>query len=72
MAYPAMSNGDSMLLFTYAMHCEDLLMRVDPQLDTPAFAEQLYASRQPAASRIIQRPPKANFRWDFSECDLGI
>ena len=72
MAYPVMSNGDSMPLFMYAMHCEELLMRIDPQLDDPAFADQLYASRSVEEGRAVQRPPRTNFRWYFSECDLGV
>ena len=41
MAYPVMSNGDSMVLFMYAMHCDNPMMRVDAQLDDPAFADEL-------------------------------
>jgi hypothetical protein len=72
MAHPVMSNGDSMALFTYAMHCEELMMRVDSQLDDPAFADELYSLRRVADGRDLQRPRKATFRWCFSACDLGV
>jgi len=72
MAYPVMSNGDSMALLMYAMHCEELMMRRDSQLDDPAFADEFYSSCRSEDGREVQRPRRPNFRWSFSECDLGV
>ena len=72
MAYPVMSNGDSMALVMYAMHCAELIERLDAQLDQPAFADKRYSSCRNEDGREMRRPSKPNFRWSFSECDLGV
>lgn len=72
MAYPVMSSGHSMDLFIYAMHCGELMARVDPRLDEENFIDELYSSNSIANGGNLVRPRKPNFRWHFSDRDFGV
>jgi len=59
-------------LFMYAMHCGELMARVDPRLDEENFIDELYSSNSIANGGNLVRPRKPNFRWHFSDRDFGV
>ena len=68
MANPVMSSGHSMIVTTFAIKCEDEIIRLDPLLDDSAFIGKLYSSK----GILVRRPTKSSMIWYFDDLKFGI
>jgi hypothetical protein len=73
MSNPVMLSGHSMLVSMLAVKCVDVLERLDPQLDDPAFIDRLYYE-QPILrdGLMVSRPTNPSLAWHFEDLVFGI
>ena len=73
MSNPVVSSGHSMHVSMLAIECVDVMKRLDPQLDDPAFIDRLY-SEQPILrdGLMVERPTNHCLAWHFEDLVFGI
>ncbi|WP_086874017.1 hypothetical protein [Kosakonia pseudosacchari] len=71
MLNPVTCSGHTIEIFGYALHCEDTITSIDPQINDGNFISQLYEDGKLQIPSLVP-PTKPNLIWYFYDLNLGI
>ncbi|EKN5078092.1 hypothetical protein ACLIXB_003714 [Yersinia enterocolitica] len=71
MLNPVTCTGHTLEIFGYAIHCEDTINSIDPQINDSHFISQLYKDGK-LQIPSLEQPKKTKLMWYFHDLNLGI